>query len=139
MKNILLFVPLLFIVFSCNSQLNEDLEKIKKELKAVEGKYTYDVDIFEKDVIKNRLVKLLGAQVFDDVTECFMTVTPYKISNDIFYFSGSSKISYNSCNIAFDMKNNVFHVKIVYDESGEEKVYSDDIELYNKLPEEIIN
>ncbi len=37
------------------------------------------------------------------------------------------------------MKNNVFHVKIVYDESGVEKVFGNNLELYNKLPQEIIN
>jgi hypothetical protein len=139
MKQLFFILLLALFISSCHSQENYDLNKIRNELNALEGKYIHDKDIFEIAEINNRLLKLLGNEIFDDVTECFMTVTPYKISDDIFYFSGFSKLSYNSCNIAFDMKNNAFHVKIAYDESGEEKVFSDDMKLYNKLPEEIIN
>ena len=94
----------------CIAQEYDDLALLNKKLRPLEGKYVFDADIFEIPIVVIRLKKLLKEKVFNDVQECFMTVTPYKISHEIFHFSGSSKLTYNNCSIAINLKQNVFHV-----------------------------
>ncbi len=138
MKQLFFVILLALSISSCKSQENSNLEAINKELTTIEGKYIFEKDIFEIPVVKERLYELLGNKVYNDAVECFMTVDPYKITRKFFHFWGQSDLSYNNCNIVFDMQNNVFHIKLYYDETDEEKVFSENMELYEVLPKEVM-
>lgn len=132
-KSLLLLLTFLYLPLSYSQEEMTELDIIKMNLIDLNGKYNYDEDVFKVPVIENRFKKLVTEEVFEEMLECLVVVTPYRIKNDLFFFSGHSKTTFNGCKIVIDMKNDVFHAVIIYD-NQEEKVFSEDMELYYKLP-----
>ncbi len=104
-----------------NSTLN-NLDFLKK----LNGKYPYEVKLFENTALMQRLKKLLGNSRYNFLKETWAVETPMEFANNIFVASGCQAHNCGSTNfiIVFDFSNNVMYVGIR--EEDKVKTYSED-------------
>ena len=79
-------------------------------LKETKGKYGFDVKIFENEVIKPRLKKILGDD-YEGYSEAYEVQTPIEIDNDMLYLWGMQAHSGGDPGIVFmaDIKKDLIY------------------------------
>jgi len=104
-----------------NSTLN-NLDFLKK----LNGKYPYDVKLFNNSALMQRLKKLLGNSRFNFLKETWAVETPMEFTNNIFVASAcqAHACAYTEFIIVYDFSNNVMYAGIR--EEGKVKTYSED-------------
>lgn len=104
-----------------NSTLN-NLDFLKK----LNGKYPYEVKLFENSILMKRLKKLLGNSRYNFLIETWTVETPMEFANNIFVASGcqAHNCGYTNFIIVFDFSNNVMYAGIR--EEYKVKTYSED-------------
>jgi len=95
-------------------------------LKKLNGKYPYEVKLFDNSALMQRLKKLLGDSRYNFLKETWAVETPIEFANNIFVASGCQAHNCGSTNfiIAVDFSNNVMYAGIR--EEDKVKTYSED-------------
>ncbi|MDP1726238.1 MAG: hypothetical protein Q8M15_05600 [Bacteroidota bacterium] len=95
-------------------------------LKKLNGKYPYEVKLFDNSILKQRLKKLLGNSRYNFLKETWAVETPMEFANNIFVASGCQAHNCGSTNfiIVVDLTNNVMYAGIR--EEDKVKTYSED-------------
>lgn len=83
-------------------------------LNTLDGKYAYDIGFFDNQVIKDRLVKLVGENNFENAIMKFGVAGPIEIKNGILVARGCKPHDCSSSNyvLAIDINKNNFYVII---------------------------
>jgi hypothetical protein len=104
-----------------NSTLN-NLDFLKK----LNGKYPWEVKLFNNSALMQRLKKLLGNSRFNFLKETWYLENPMEFTNNIFVASGCEQHNCGSTNfiIVYDFSNNVLYAGIR--EQDKVKTYSED-------------
>jgi len=104
-------------------------------LKQYNGKYSYEVKLFNNAVIKQRLQKLLGAQFNYLVKSIWQVETPIKVENNFVYAWAMQAHSGGdpAATLLADISKNILYVKIV--KGNQTKIYSEDGS--NTVPKEL--
>jgi hypothetical protein len=104
-------------------------------LKQCNGKYAYEVKLFNNAVIKQRLQNLLGAQFNYFVKSIWQVETPIKVENNFVYAWAMQAQSGGdpAATLLADISKNILYVKIVKD--NQTKIYSEDGS--NAVPKEL--
>lgn len=140
-----------FIFTSCNKASNEsEISNLKKEndslkqvlnatkekteektaeldfLKTANGKYTWDIKLFENESFKKRLSKLIGSVNFTFLIGYWNLESPMSFSGNVFIAEGCKQHNCNMTNfiIVYDFTNNVMYVGMR--KEGEVKTFSED-------------
>lgn len=95
-------------------------------LKKLNGKYPYEVNLFENSIFTQRLEKLLGKSRYNFLTETWAVEVPMEYANNIFVASGCQAHNCASTNfiIVFDFSKKVMYAGMR--EENEVKTYSED-------------
>ena len=99
-------------------------ENTLKFMNTWNGKYAYQVKLFDNKILKPRLQKLLGDR-YAFVKKVFQVQNPIVISNGIFFTDGMEAHSGGdpSAAIAADINNNILFVATF--ENGVKKIYAE--------------
>lgn len=144
-----------FILTSCNKvgnndeilSLKKEVELLKREvdtlklihnlessqeatnlnfLKKLNGKYSWDVKLFENENFKQRLSKLIGNENYSYLIEYWNVEGPMVFSGNVFIAKGCQAHNCNMTNfiIVYDFTNNVMYAGIR--KEGWDKTFSED-------------
>ena len=104
-------------------------------LKKLNGKYPYEVKLFDNSTFKQRLKNLLGKSRYNFLTETWAVEVPMEFTNNIFVASGCQAHNCVSTNfiIVVDFSKNVMYAGIR--EEGKVKTYSEDGSSSSKVTE----
>jgi len=95
-------------------------------LKQLNGKYPYEVKLFDNSTFTQRLKKLLGNSRYNFLTETWAVEIPMEFTNNIFVASGCQAHNCDSTNfiIVVDFSKNVMYAGVR--EEDKVKTYSED-------------
>ena len=127
----ILIAILLTTLTSCNQTSKSDstdnsISNNLDFLKELEGKYPYEVKLFDKSAFTQRLKKLIGNSRYRFLEETWAVETPIKVENNIFVIFACQAHNCDSTNfvIAVDFSTNLMYAGIR--EEGKFKTYSED-------------
>lgn len=100
-------------------QLEKSVSKIHQNIISKNnGKYAYEINLFDENDISDRLKKLIGATTYKEIVEKFNVQTPIVSENNIYKLTGCLRNNCPAYMVTILYDSNTDNLNVLIDKSG---------------------